>query len=159
MNDWNNLCARAEDLLTRIEGLMHPVQPDPDWNAALAFRWRKYGNKGFIEAVAHPHHITFDALHGIERQKNLIDQNTHQFVRGHPANNVLLTGARGTGKSSLVKAMLNKYAAMGLRLIEVEKHHLTDLHDIVAQISGVLNTSSCIATIFRSSRMSPATKH
>ena len=136
MNDWNNLCARAEDLLTRIEGLMHPVQPDPGWNTALAFRWRKNGNKGFIEPVAHPHHITFDALHGIERQKSLVDQNTHQFVRGHPANNVLLTGARGTGKSSLVKAMLNKYAAMGLRLIEVEKHHLTDLHDIVAQISG-----------------------
>lgn len=134
MNDSNNLYHRAEALLSRIEELLRPAQPEVDWEAALAFRWRKHGNMEFIEPVAHPHHITFDSLRGIERQKNLVDRNTHQFVCGHPANNVLLTGARGTGKSSLVKAMLNKYAPMGLRLIEVEKHHLTDLHDIVAQI-------------------------
>jgi predicted AAA+ superfamily ATPase len=134
MNDSNNLYHRAEALLSRIEGLLRPAQPEVDWEAALAFRWHKHSNMGFIEPITHPHHITFDALRGIERQKKLVDQNTHQFVRGHPANNVLLTGARGTGKSSLVKAMLNKYAPMGLRLIEVEKHHLTDLHDIVAQI-------------------------
>ena len=135
MNDWNNLYHRAETLLSRIEGLLRrPARPEVDWDAAPAFRWRKYGDMALIEPIAHPHHITFDALRGIERQKNLVDQNTHQFVHGHPANNVLLTGARGTGKSSLVKAMLNKYAAMGLRLIEVDKHHLTDLHDIVAQI-------------------------
>src|SRR5687768_14277237 len=119
MTDWNNLCAPAADLLTRIGGLLYPVQSGPDWTDPIAFRWRRCGNTGFIEAIAHPHHITFDALHGIERQKTLVDQNTHQFVLGHPANNVLLTGARGTGKSSLVKAMLNKYAPMGLRLIEV----------------------------------------
>src|SRR5690242_9145447 len=92
------------------------------------------GRTGYIQPVAHAHHITLDALQGIDVQKGLIDQNTRQFVHGHPANNVLLTGARGTGKSSLVKAMLTKYAASGLRLIEVEKHDLTDLHDIVEQI-------------------------
>jgi predicted AAA+ superfamily ATPase len=134
MNDSNNLYRRAETLLSRIEGLLRPAQPAVDWDGARAFRWRKRGDVAIIEPIEHPHHITFDALRGIERQKNLVDQNTNQFVRGHPANNVLLTGARGTGKSSLVKAMLNKYAPMGLRLIEVDKHHLTDLHDIVAQI-------------------------
>lgn len=134
MNDWNKLYLRAETLLSRLEGLMTSDQPEPDWNAAAAFRWRKFGHTSTIEAVRQPDRITFDALQGIERQKNLLDQNTYQFVQGHPANNVLLTGARGTGKSSLVKAMLNKYAAEGLRLIEVEKHDLTDLPDIVEQI-------------------------
>lgn len=134
MKDWDKLYNQAETLLSRLEELLPGEQPEPDWKAAVAFRWRKNGSRGFIRPVTHAHHITVDALRGVERQKNLIDQNTHQFVQGHPANNVLLTGARGTGKSSLVKAMLNKYAAAGLRLIEVEKHELTDLHDIVEQI-------------------------
>ena len=134
MNDLDKLYSRAEMLLSRLEELLPGDQPDPDWSAATAFRWRKYGRRGAIQPIRHPHQITFDALRGIERQKTLIDQNTHQFVRGHSANNVLLTGARGTGKSSLVKAMLNKYAPEGLRLIEVEKHDLIDLPDIVEQI-------------------------
>lgn len=134
MNNWDTLCSRAETLLSRLEEILPADLPGPDWNTAVAFRWRKRGRAGFIQPVAHPHRITLDALRGIEEQKKLIDQNTGQFVRGYPANNVLLTGARGTGKSSLVKAMLNKYAASGLRLIEVEKHDLTDLHDIVEQI-------------------------
>jgi predicted AAA+ superfamily ATPase len=136
MNEWNKLYLRAEMLLSRVEGLLAGDQPAPDWNAAMAFRWRKQGRSGVIQPVPYPHQITFDALQGIERQKNLVDQNTYQFVRGFSANNVLLTGARGTGKSSLIKAMLNKYAADGLRLIEVEKHDLIDLPDIVEQIHG-----------------------
>lgn len=134
MNNWDTLYNRAETLLSRLEGLLSAEPPEPDWNAAVAFRWRKCGRTGSIQPVRHPHRITLDALRDIEEQKKLIDQNTGQFVRGYPANNVLLTGARGTGKSSLVKAMLDKYAAAGLRLIEVEKHDLTDLHDIVEQI-------------------------
>jgi predicted AAA+ superfamily ATPase len=134
MNDWPTLYIRAETLLSRLEGILSAEQPGLDWNAAVAFRWRKRGPAGSIQPVIHPHRITLDALRGIDDQKELINQNTHQFVQGYPANNVLLTGARGTGKSSLVKAMLNKYAASGLRLIEVEKHNLTDLHDIVEQI-------------------------
>jgi hypothetical protein len=139
MNDWDKLYRRAESLLSRMEELLPAQQPEIGWNTAVAFRWRKSGRMsghkaGFIQPVAHPHHITLDALQGIDTQKRLIDQNTRQFVHGRPANNVLLTGARGTGKSSLVKAMLTKYAASGLRLIEVEKHDLVDLHDIVEQI-------------------------
>ena len=134
MNDWNTLCGRAETLISRLEGLLPDVHNDPDWDAAVAFRWRKQGRTGSILAVSHPHHITPEALCGIERQKTLVDQNTRQFVHRHPANNVLLTGARGTGKSSLVKAMLNKYASEGLRLIEVDKHDLVDLQDIIEKI-------------------------
>ena len=133
-SDFGKLCSHADQLLSRLEGLLPAEQPAVDWKAAIAFRWRKRGSTGFIQPVTHPHRIAFAALHGIDAQKKLIDRNTHQFVQGYPANNVLLTGARGTGKSSLVKAVLNKYAAKGLRLIEVEKHDLTDLHDIVEQI-------------------------
>ncbi len=135
MNDWNLLGGRAETLIARLEALLPEVQGNPDWEAAVAFRWRKQGRAGSIHTVFHPHHITAEALRGIERQKNLVDQNTRQFVHRHPANNVLLTGARGTGKSSLVKAMLNKYSSEGLRLIEVDKHDLVDLQDIVEQIA------------------------
>jgi hypothetical protein len=139
MSDWGKLYIQAEILLSRLGELLPAQQPETGWDNAVAFRWRKNGRMsghkaGFIQPVAHPHHITLDALQGIDTQKRLIDQNTRQFVHGHPANNVLLTGARGTGKSSLVKAMLTKYAASGLRLIEVAKHDLTDLHDIVEQI-------------------------
>ncbi|MEO6823367.1 MAG: ATP-binding protein [Nitrosospira sp.] len=134
MTDWNNLYNRAETMLSRLERFLPADPSDPGWNAAVAFRWRKSGRTGFIQPVMHPHQIKPNALHGIERQKERLDQNTRQFVQGYPANNVLLTGARGTGKSSLIKAMLNQYAGNGLRLIEVEKHDLTDLHDIVALI-------------------------
>lgn len=134
MSDFDKLYGRADQLLSCLEKLLPVEQPAIDWRAAIAFRWRKRGDTGFIQPVTHPHRIALAALHGIDAQKKLIDRNTRQFVQGYPANNVLLTGARGTGKSSLVKAVLNKYAAKGLRLIEVEKHDLTDLHDIVEQI-------------------------
>ncbi len=134
MNDLDKFYARADRLLDQLEKLVPSAQPDPDWQSAIAFRWRRQGNGGFIQAVTHPHRITFGALCGIDQQKQRIDQNTQQFVQGYSANNVLLTGARGTGKSSLIKALLNRYAKNGLRLIEVEKHHLVDLHDIVEKI-------------------------
>ena len=134
MNDLDKLYARADRLLDQLEKLVPSAQPDPDWQSAIAFRWRRQGNGGFIQAITHPHRITFGALCGIDQQKQRIDQNTQQFVQGYSANNVLLTGARGTGKSSLIKALLNRYAKDGLRLIEVEKHHLVDLHDIVEKI-------------------------
>ncbi|HEX2826724.1 MAG TPA: ATP-binding protein [Burkholderiales bacterium] len=136
MKDVNDLILRAERLLARLETML-PAQPGPvDWDASIGFRWRRKGNHGGIEPVAHVHRIALADLQNIDRQKALVQENTRQFVEGLPANNVLLTGARGTGKSSLIKALLNEYAAQGLRLIEVEKQDLVDLTDIVDLIAG-----------------------
>lgn len=125
---------RLNELLVKIELLLPEPKQATDFKVATAFRWRKQNQVGYLQPVTHPHQIQLDALQGIDEQKQLIDQNTHQFVLGYPANNVLLTGARGTGKSSLVKALLHQYAASGLRLIEVEKQDLIDLPDIAEQI-------------------------
>lgn len=129
-----HLLERAERVLDRVEAAL-PAAPGPtDWKASVAFRWRKRGGRGWLEPVRHVHAISLDDLRGVDVQKKTVEQNTRQFVEGLPANNVLLTGARGTGKSSLVKAVLNKYSGRGLRVIEVEKQDLTDLADIVELI-------------------------
>ena len=126
-----HLLARAEVLLGRLEAVLpHPLTA-PDWSAAIAFRYRKRGGSGWVEPVRHVAPIRLDALVEVEAQKERLLRNTRHFVAGLPANNVLLTGARGTGKSSLVKACLNEYAPQGLRLIEVDKTDLVDLPDIV----------------------------
>ena len=128
------LIGRAEAILQRLEALLPPAQPEPDWSAR-AFRWRKRGGRGYLQSVAHPHSIRLENLVAIDEQKRSIDANTRQFLAGVPANNVLLTGSRGTGKSSLVKAMLAKYGSKGLRLIEVDKSDLVDLPDIVEPVA------------------------
>jgi predicted AAA+ superfamily ATPase len=126
-----HLISRAEALLTRLESVLpHPLTA-PDWHAAIAFRYRKRGGSGLIEPVRHVAPIRLDALVEVDAQKERLVRNTEQFVAGHGANNVLLTGARGTGKSSLIKACLNEFAPRGLRLIEVDKTDLVDLPDIV----------------------------
>jgi predicted AAA+ superfamily ATPase len=130
------LIARAEGVLARVEALLPAPAPDPDWTRVTAARWRKRGGRGYLQAIAHPHVIRLDDLVAVDDQKQVIDGNTRQFVAGLPANNVLLTGSRGTGKSSLVKAMLAKYAAKGLRLIEVDKSDLVDLPDIAERVEG-----------------------
>jgi predicted AAA+ superfamily ATPase len=132
----SDILVRADALLGRLEHLLPAQQPPTDWTKSIAFRWRCRGGRGFLEAVTHPHRIALADLCGIDEQKRLVEQNTRQFVQGVPANNVLLTGSRGTGKSSLVKALLNKYAGKGLRLIEVEKQDLGDLPDIVEQVAA-----------------------
>lgn len=134
MNEATKLIRQAEGVLARLERLLPPEAPETDWSASIAFRWRKRNGRGAIEPVRHVHRIQLADLQGIDAQKELVERNTRQFVAGYPANNVLLTGARGTGKSSLVKALLNKYAPRGLRLIEVEKQDLVDLADIVERI-------------------------
>jgi len=111
--------------------MLPPPSPAVDWSSGVAFRWRKRDGRGRIVRVAHPHTIRLSDLHGVDRQKALVERNTRQFVAGRPANNVLLTGARGTGKSSLVKALLNRFHREGLRLIEVDKLDLVDLPDLV----------------------------
>jgi predicted AAA+ superfamily ATPase len=133
-SDMASLLGRAESVLARLEQLLPAPAVSVDWNASIAFRWRRKGERAALEPIHHVHHIDLRDLHGIDEQKSQVEQNTRQFVAGLPANNVLLTGARGTGKSSLVKALLNKYASRGLRLIEVEKRDLTDLPDIVELI-------------------------
>jgi uncharacterized protein len=126
-----HLMARAEALLGRLEAVLpHPLTA-PDWAAAIAFRYRKRGGSGWIEPVRHVAPIRLAALVEVEPQKERLLRNTQQFVGGLKANNVLLTGARGTGKSSLIKACLNEFADRGLRLIEVDKTDLVDLPDIV----------------------------
>ena len=128
--------ARAEQLLERIEPLLPPKSPEPDWNSAVAFRWRKHGRYGYLQAILRTAAIRLADLHDIDAQKERIDANTRQFVNRRPANNVLLTGARGSGKSSLIKALLNEYAPKGLRVIEVEKSDLVDLPDIIELLEG-----------------------
>jgi len=134
MNDSEQFFQRLDQLLTRIEGVLPVRIQHADPGTHIAFRWRKLGNTGFLQAINHPHTITLNELLNIEEQKQTLDRNTRQFVSGFPANNVLLTGARGTGKSSLIKALLNRYADQGLRMIEVDKQGLTDLPDIVELI-------------------------
>jgi predicted AAA+ superfamily ATPase len=130
------LLARAEAVLGRLEGILPPPPVAPDWTSAVAFRWRKSGGRGWLQAVRHPHPIRLSDLETIDDQKERITANTRQFVAGKPANNVLLTGARGSGKSSLVKAMLNAFSPKGLRLIEVDKDDLIDLADILDLLEG-----------------------
>jgi predicted AAA+ superfamily ATPase len=136
MSDTDKLVQRAEALLGRIEKLLPAAPVATDWKASTAFLWRKRNGRGVIEAVRHVHRINLGDLHGIDGQKKIVEQNTRQFVAGYPANNVLLTGARGTGKSSLIKALLNKYAPRGLRVIEVDKQDLIDLPEIVDHIDA-----------------------
>ncbi len=130
------LVQRAEALMARIEQVLPQPMAEPDWAASVALRYRKRNNgRGGLEPVRHVGKLTLTDLQEIDGQKEKIQRNTEQFVKGLPANNVLLTGARGTGKSSLIKACLNEYGPQGLRLIEVDKDDLTDLPDIIELVS------------------------
>ncbi len=134
MSELERLIVLAETLLQRLDGVLPAAVPAPDWSAH-AWRWRKRGTAGHLQAVAHPRHIRLSDLQGIAAQKIALQRNTLQFVRGLPANNVLLTGARGTGKSSLIKALLAEYGDEGLRLIEVDRQDLVDLPDIAELVA------------------------
>ncbi len=131
-----SLVARAEALLARLEAVLpHPATP-PDWGAAVAWRYRRRGQVGVLEPVRQPARIRLAELKEIEPQKERLVRNTEQFVAGRRANNVLLTGARGTGKSSLIKASLNEFAPRGLRLVEIDKADLVDLPDLIDLVAG-----------------------
>ena len=127
----DSLISRADALLARLEAVLPRPPATTDWSASIAFRYRKRGSVGTIEPVRHVAPIRLADLKEVEPQKERLVRNTRQFVSGRAANNVLLTGARGTGKSSLIKACLNEFAPQGLRLIEVDKTDLVDLPDIV----------------------------
>ena len=138
-NRADRLLDHLEPLLARLGGWL-PAAGSPDWDAAVAWRWRRrktaLGSVGYLQPVRQPATLSFDDLQNVDEQKALVEQNTRQFVAGRPANNVLLTGARGTGKSSLIKACLQAFNGKGLRLIEVDKEDLVDLPDIVEMVDG-----------------------
>jgi predicted AAA+ superfamily ATPase len=134
---------RAVGLLQRLEAVLpSPDQPtviEPDWSASVAFRYRKRTSAawatGWLEPVRHVASIRYEDLQEVDTQKGRFARNLAQFVAGKTANNVLLSGARGTGKSSLVKAGLHAHAAQGLRLIEVDKTDMIDLPDLIEMVS------------------------
>jgi uncharacterized protein len=128
-----NLITRAESLFSRLEALIRPDEVTINWDVT-AWRWVKQGNSGHLQAVEHPDPITLDHIQFADRQKSEVLRNTQQFIQNLPANHVLLTGARGTGKSSLIKALLPELSDQGLRIIEVEKQDLIDLPQIVRLI-------------------------
>jgi predicted AAA+ superfamily ATPase len=125
---------KLEQLLNHLETFLPKPLTPKEWDSSTAFRWRRrdsiFGSIGFMQPVKHISDITFDDLKNIDRQLDAIRENTKHFIEKKPANNILLTGARGTGKSSLIKASLHEFASQGLRLVEVEKEHLADLADI-----------------------------
>lgn len=125
------LAERLSAALERLEALLPTVPTVPDWERHQAFRWRRLNQRGYLQPIRHPHRLRSADLRQIDRQKTAFDLNLRQFLAGLPCNNVLLWGARGTGKSSLIKASFNEYVDSGLRLIEVDKHDLIDLPDIV----------------------------
>lgn len=132
-NSTEQLLAKAESLINKLEALLPPTAPAPDWSAT-AWRWLNLQGRGYLQAVKHPHHIALSDIKNVDDQKAEIVRNTKQFIQGLPANNVLLTGARGTGKSSIVKALLHDFSKQGLRIIEVEKQDLVALPEITALI-------------------------
>jgi len=137
MDKLDRFLDRAELLIERLEQVFIKTSAvAQDLNNAHAFRWQQRNGRGELRVLHHLHRITLEDLYGIDAQKELVEQNTRQFVLGRPANNVLLTGSRGTGKSSLVKALLNEYAKQGLRVIEVGKDGLADIPDIVELVEG-----------------------
>lgn len=135
-SELEHLLRRAEGVLERLEGLLPVAASDTDWTASVAFRWRRDGARGWIQPVAHPHRVRLADLRDVDTQKAALERNVRQFLAGLPANNVLLWGSRGTGKSSLIKALLNAYADRGLRLLEVDRQHLVELPDIVERLAG-----------------------
>ena len=131
------LLDKISQLVDRIDAVLPQPLSAPDWSQAVAWRYRKRSSgHGVLEPVRHVSGLTLDELKEIDDQKEKMQRNIEQFVQGRPANNVLLTGARGTGKSSLIKASLNQFAGQGLRLIEVDKDDLTDLPDIIEVVAN-----------------------
>ena len=125
---------KLDRLLDHLDTFLPKPLTEEQWKSSTAFRWRRrdsiFGSIGFLQPVKHVSDITFEDLQNIDRQRDAIRDNTKNFIQKKPANNILLTGARGTGKSSLIKASLQEFAGQGLRLVEVEKEYLADLADI-----------------------------
>lgn len=133
MTSLDRLLERLNTLIDRVEPLVPEAQASPDWEAE-AFLWRGFNGRGRLKAVRHPHRVVLESLYNIDAQKEAVVRNTRRFVEGKPANNVLLTGARGTGKSTLIKAVWNEFSGHQLKLLEVDKTDLLHLGDILELI-------------------------
>lgn len=129
--------ARAEQVLERLEPLLPALRPEVDWNRCVAARWVRDGRRGFLQPLDVSLDLSLSDLLGVDVQREQLARNTRQFVDGLPANHALLWGARGTGKSSLVRALLAEHAKAGLRLIEIERDHLADLPRVVELLAGL----------------------
>ncbi|WP_434777004.1 ATP-binding protein [Neisseria sp. Ec49-e6-T10] len=132
--DINAFLIQALSVLRRLDAILPPEKKDPDWTA-IAYRWQRIGTTGYLMSLPHPHTFALSQLASVDKQMDKLVRNTRQFLAGKPANNVLLSGARGTGKSSLVKALLHEYAQEGLRLIEVDKTDLIALPALLEILS------------------------
>jgi predicted AAA+ superfamily ATPase len=130
------LKVQLKRVLTAVEQLLPPVIAPLDWQNCYAASWRRHSFAGFLYPVDSLDPVQLEDLLGIEQQKRILEENTCQFIAGFPSNNVLLWGTRGTGKSTLVRALLNRYAPDGLRVIQVDKDDLIYLADIFAAIRG-----------------------
>ncbi len=142
MENWDKIITKMDRLLEKVEGILQTVSPPPDIDCSIfenniAFRWVKWKDIGSIIPVEHPHLFDLDNLVGIDAARDELIRNTAQFVDGYPANNVLLWGERGTGKSSCVKGLLRVFAPKGMRLIEVQKNDLLCLTNIVRSLRGI----------------------
>ena len=135
MNLKPEVVEQLERVLSSVEQLLPRAVEPIDWTEISAANWRRHSFAGYLEPIEYIEDTHLDDLVGIDRQKQILEKNTRQFLLGYPANNVLLWGSRGTGKSSVVRALLNKYAKQGLRIVQVDKHDLDHLPDIFAQIN------------------------
>lgn len=140
--DWNRVFDRMERILERVDRLLAAPGAEECIDTSLferyhAFRWEKRRVGGNLAPVAHPHLFDLDDLVGVDEAKQELVRNTAQFVAGHPANNVLLWGERGTGKSSCIKGLLRPFAPKGLRMVEVHKGDLLQITDILRLLRGV----------------------
>lgn len=133
----NSFLQRADAVLERIEPLLPAVRVELDWNAVIAARWQREGRAGYLQPLRASLDLRLSDLVGVDTQCEQLARNTRQFVSGLPANHALLWGARGTGKSSLVRALLAEHAGAGLRLIEIERDHLADLPRVVEALAGL----------------------
>jgi uncharacterized protein len=139
---WNGVLERLDRLFDRVEGALDvvdsPSLPDSSmFGRFIAFRWERHGHRGRVLPVEHPHLVELDDILGVDHAKEELVRNTAQFVAGAPANNVLLWGERGNGKSSCVKGLLKKFAPLGLRLVEVQRWDLLSLPAIINMLRGV----------------------
>jgi predicted AAA+ superfamily ATPase len=128
------LVSQLKRVLSSLEQMLPPAVGKVDWAVTHAANWRRHSFAGHLEPITSIESLHLDDLLGIETQKQVVEQNTRQFLAGLPANNVLLWGSRGTGKSSLVRALLHSYAPRGLRVVQVDKEDLIHLPDIVDAI-------------------------